>query len=169
MAFLLVYKFVYKSFGWVLEHLLSAVVLAPWSALTIIDNAMWWWPHAFRQSDHQLCSQHYHCSCYVLVPESALLPFTFCFCSGINKIVETPGTWGIQTGSVDSFSNISSKDWNVLLLRCLHPSLDHEFMPFWQQLSTTNITILCLSFKVKYSAAFKCNAGAPTGSELSIR
>ena len=89
--------------------------------------------------------------------------------SGISKTVETPGTWGIQTGSVDSLSNISSKHRNVLLLRCLHPSLDHEFMPFWQQLSTTNITILCLSFKVKYSAAFKCNAGAPTGSELSIR
>ena len=72
-------------------------------------------------------------------------------------------------GSDDSVSNISSRDRNGLLLRCLHPSLDHEFMPFWQQLSTTNITILCLSFKVKYSAAFKCNAGAPTGPELSIR
>ena len=71
--------------------------------------------------------------------------------------------------SVSSKYNISSRDRNVLLLRCLHPSLDHEFMPFWQQLSTTNITILCLSFKVKYSAAFKCNAGAPTGPELSIR
>ena len=104
--------------------------------------------------------------------------------SGIHKTVETLGACqeyvlevrGIQIIREEGrrtlyIRQIKKTQCGLLLrfLRCLHPSLDHEFMPFWQQLSTTNITILCLSFKVKYSAAFKCNAGAPTGSELSIR